>query len=1524
MVVELRTLRITSDFNAASYVAGMNQKVEADRAGAQSSKAAGAAVDDLKIKVSSAVPLIERLSRTYIDGYGSAAKFNTEITRLARSQDTNAASAEHLELIYTGLTKKFGLAADATALAQKGYTGLATAIENVNARLSRDNGATEHATALAARMDQLRQTFDPAYVASQRLSSELGELAEAERLGVQITGGYERALESIILKHDAVAAAAKRQREEYTRLAQEGRDAAAADRAQSEFNSRLGLSGGAGLRASDSAAVFSEQLGRQEEIARLRAQQQAEQFAADLRQRFSTDGSGTSARDSASVFSAEFARQDEINRLRAQQQGSAFSSDLNARLGVNGFGTSAKASATAFEEAARAAEELDRKTTMLRAQIDPLGAAQARLNAEMADYEDLARRNAISSDELAKAQIMARQRYDASTKEIERQGKRGVSGLPSYQLTNLMYQGTDVVQSLALGMPAMQIILQQGPQVAQIFAANSEAMTAMLGALTPVNIALGGVAAAALIGAKAWNDYLKSIKEVETAASGIGRATAGTPGQMEEAARAGAAAAGITVASARSMEAQFLRTGRIGSEQFEDLIGLSKNFAATVGIDASSAGGALADMFSDPAKAAQILYQQYVLINAATARQATNLAAQNRQSEAQALLIDALPARLASAAEATTALGRAWNFVSTSAGNAMDSIGSTIDRALSGPSLDERLAEAQKTRQQLSSGPFSLLQFLSPGNALKLPGIGEEADLNEQIRRRNAQQFREQQRAQDIARSRVTTGYADSSGANADAVRAQNLRNEIEALRIGRDADGIDTGRVDAAIEAKTRVLDALINRQQRSTELDRLDIQIQNERNPLYRAELEARRAALQMADQEISASKISEEAARARNRVIEETIAGASAQAKDMQVELDARTRLNTQVAAGTITTADANRMLQEELSLRPLVIAAAAAEGQEKARLQTVIRELRDGYAGLAAQQKEEAALGIVKGQNEKLESLRAEIMLVGESDEVRRRSIALLQAEQQIRREGIAGTSRADEIRKNAIALADETAALERMRDAWGEVKNAVDGVVNSGVDKLIEGDWSGALKDVSKEITGMLTTIGIKNPIANGIDGGNRGTIADVGGLGGIVSRLFGGAGGDPASIAGRAMGQSVGAMNVTAGTVTITGGIGGVAGSLLGGKTGSPFDAILGGANDNKVGGYSGLSSYAAAIKSIESAGSGGYSALGPITRTGDRAYGAYQIMGANIGPWSKEALGRSISSDEFLRNPALQDQIFNSKFGSYVSRYGPSGAAQAWFGGPGSVGGSGRAADMLGTTGNAYVEKFNTALGKMAANTDVAAGGLGTLGSGFDQFGKSLTGMFPAAPSAPSGGGGGGLFGWLGSLFGGATLNSALSASPQFASAWASGGIGLYAGGGYTGPGAQNQPRGVVHAGEVVWSQSDIARAGGVATVEAMRLGLTGYARGGAVDWNAPARMPVPANVNFAAPASPSSADRITINNYGREEVRTEESTDQYGRRQTVITVGEMTAAAVSQRGNPLRRSLQSEFGMAPRKIAR
>lgn len=132
------------------------------------------------------------------------------------------------------------------------------------------------------------------------------------------------------------------------------------------------------------------------------------------------------------------------------------------------------------------------------------------------------------------------------------------------------------------------------------------------------------------------------------------------------------------------------------------------------------------------------------------------------------------------------------------------------------------------------------------------------------------------------------------------------------------------------------------------------------------------------------------------------------------------------------------------------------------------------------------------------------------------------------------------------------------------------------------------------------------------------------------------------------------------------------------------------------------------MQSYRDAIASIESAGSGDYSAIGPTHAKLGRALGRYQIMEANIGPWSREVLGREVTPQEFMADPRLQDAIFDGKFGSYVQKYGPEGAAQAWFGGPGGVGQLGRK-DSLGTTIGDYTNKFNAALGRPAAPPTVA-----------------------------------------------------------------------------------------------------------------------------------------------------------------------------------------------------------------------
>jgi len=59
------------------------------------------------------------------------------------------------------------------------------------------------------------------------------------------------------------------------------------------------------------------------------------------------------------------------------------------------------------------------------------------------------------------------------------------------------------------------------------------------------------------------------------------------------------------------------------------------------------------------------------------------------------------------------------------------------------------------------------------------------------------------------------------------------------------------------------------------------------------------------------------------------------------------------------------------------------------------------------------------------------------------------------------------------------------------------------------------------------------------------------------------------------------------------------------------------------------------------AITPIESGGK--YHARGPKTRYG-YAHGRYQVLEGNIGPWTKRALGRAFTTEEFRNDPEAQD----------------------------------------------------------------------------------------------------------------------------------------------------------------------------------------------------------------------------------------------------------------------------------------
>lgn len=481
----------------------------------------------------------------------------------------------------------------------------------------------------------------------------------------------------------------------------------------------------------------------------------------------------------------------------------------------------------------------------------------------------------------------------------------------------------------------------------------------------------------------------------------------------------------------------------------------------------------------------------------------------------------------------------------------------------------------------------------------------------------------------------------------------------------------------------------------------------------------------------------------------------------------------------------------------------------------------------------------AINAIRGQVDTISSLRLEAQLVGQNDNVRTKALATYQTEIQIQQLGIDQYGQlADKMRSNTVISADLTAELKKQNDAWTSVSNTAGSAIDTLVGSAATGfkDISTALTTMAQDITKTTLQLTVANPLKNWLTGSDLPTMGDVGKMGGAIGQLFGRSPGNPASaIASTLADRSTAMMTVTAGVVNFNGaGAGGIAGLL--GAGGAPTGD---------------MSSYASAIRSMESGGN--YQALGPKLANGDQALGAYQVMASNLPSWSKQAFGQSVARSDFLGDPALQDSIFSQQFGKSLSKYGnPQDAASAWFTGRPMSTGSG-ASDILGTTGSQYVDKFNTQLGKLSSTTAGATQNLGIFGGGLGKLGNALN-QFPAAPGGGSGA--------LGSLLGGLSSSFSGTAAYSYLSANPGGYIGLYDFGGYTGPGSKHEPAGVVHKGEVVFSQDDVRRAGGVGIVEAMRHGLAGYADGGAVAMPSLSRGHFPANGN-----SGGSQMNVTVN---------------------------------------------------------
>lgn len=129
-------------------------------------------------------------------------------------------------------------------------------------------------------------------------------------------------------------------------------------------------------------------------------------------------------------------------------------------------------------------------------------------------------------------------------------------------------------------------------------------------------------------------------------------------------------------------------------------------------------------------------------------------------------------------------------------------------------------------------------------------------------------------------------------------------------------------------------------------------------------------------------------------------------------------------------------------------------------------------------------------------------------------------------------------------------------------------------------------------------------------------------------------------------------------------------------------------------------------------IAHVESGGK--YDAVGKPNSKGQKAYGKYQVFETNIPSWTKEAYGKSLTPDQFLKNHSAQERVADFYMGKSLQQYGnPDDVASTWFTGR-PVAKAGLAVkDYTGTSNEGYLKKFHEGMGQVKKYVSLAERGI-------------------------------------------------------------------------------------------------------------------------------------------------------------------------------------------------------------------
>lgn len=392
--------------------------------------------------------------------------------------------------------------------------------------------------------------------------------------------------------------------------------------------------------------------------------------------------------------------------------------------------------------------------------------------------------------------------FIAQLKAQERQMKlTGISaGQYNQAMRQLPAQITDVVTSLASGMPVWLVAIQQGGQIKDSFGGVGNTFKALLSFLNPVNVGIAALVVSMGALVKAGYDAYKSQRDLQEALVLTG-GYAGTNGaQFDKMEQDINNSTDATIGSIRGIATELAKSGKYTIDQIKSITKTTAQWSTVTGESSDKITGYFDKIAGDPVKGLAELNEQFNFLSEGQLTYIADLEKTQGKTEAVTaatkLFADVMDQRLGKLADSATPLEKMWTNIKKWASDAWGWVGDHTLAALN-LIIDVVAGTVEQVRYLLNQGGILIGEFIVSATKTmqKIPGLDNVGDsvISQQQKIINNAKENNKELLKSIAErnervKKGEQGYIDMMK-NREAVEQQyatktkeNIRKEAEEL----------------------------------------------------------------------------------------------------------------------------------------------------------------------------------------------------------------------------------------------------------------------------------------------------------------------------------------------------------------------------------------------------------------------------------------------------------------------------------------------------------------------------------------------------------------------------------------------------------------------------------------------------------------------------------------------------------------------------------------------------------------------